>query len=59
MQPQASHRHQAKEELPHLLEWCFLQLPWDQRVVASIKLKKRYKIIISIQKRAFNILITE
>ena len=46
MQPRAFHRLQAKEELPHLLERCFLQLPLRQHLVVSTKLK--YKKILSL-----------
>ena len=47
MQPRAFHRLQAKEELPRLLEQCFLQLPLHQHLFVSIKLKNKKNIISS------------
>ena len=47
MQPQAFHCLQVKEELPHLLERCFLQLPLHQHLVVSTKLKYKKNIITS------------
>ena len=47
MQPRAFHCLQAKEELPRLLEQCFLQLPLHQHLFVSIKLKNKNKNIIS------------